>query len=148
MATYTVMTGEGGELGTLQDYDEAAKVAQREADERGETIFVAGPGLHTAGAAKGSDEDIGEAFEPREVDGKTVRIVESSIDAETGRAEVVATVWGQRIECEVYVERQVPSGHWVQMQGSELPRVFAATSRARNAEVVSEIIAKLPREAH
>jgi hypothetical protein len=59
MTTYTVMTGEGGEMGAGLTYREAREYAQELADERGETVYVSGPGL--GGEA---DEDIGEAVEP------------------------------------------------------------------------------------
>lgn len=64
MATYSVVTGEGGELSAGLTLGEARKAAQRWADERGEEVYVAGPGLHTVGAEPGSDEDIGEEVEP------------------------------------------------------------------------------------
>lgn len=62
--TYSVVTGEGGELGAGMSLDEARRAAQEWANERGEDVFVSGPGLHTAGVQRGSDEDIGECVEP------------------------------------------------------------------------------------
>jgi len=66
MSHYSMMTGEGGDLGIAQTCAQARAWAQLAANERGETVYIAGPGMHTAGTAEGSDEDIGEAVEPED----------------------------------------------------------------------------------
>lgn len=62
MSNYTISTGEGGELGTVQgSLSEARRSAQESANERGETVYLSGPGIDVD---EDDDTDIGEAFAP------------------------------------------------------------------------------------
>lgn len=61
--TYTIESADGAILadGMSCTYAEAAAVAQRLADERGEAVYIDGPGLSDAD----NDENSGLQFSPR-----------------------------------------------------------------------------------
>jgi len=62
MSSYSIQTGEGGDLGTVQGtLGQARQAAQCEANDRGEAVFITGPGI---AVNPDDDADIGQRVEP------------------------------------------------------------------------------------